>query len=404
MSRARRDPRAEREAKTVVGNSRRRLDLAASASLSRRLRRDPRAELDVIEVFGAPRKRYDRTQTTAFVSRMANRSDAPATKPKAPQVRIVETPAFHVFAILQTPKGRLSRFDRQILGAARMLADAGSGGGAVFALASSTTADLGSAGADRVLDLGDDPNLPASIRAEGVRAAIEELQPRHVLLAEDDDSADLARRLAVSLGESIMTDAVYMSAKQVARRKNGSRAEEFGEPPRIITLGEDRAANYAGAPCEARAIEDGPAVDRDDPAILSVETIPGDPSQLSLSETDFVISAGNGVTDIDVFKNLAEVMTATPGASRVICDAGLMPRSAQVGASGTVLSSDCYLALGIAGAPQHLQGIAGCDHVIAVNTDLHAKMVERSGLAIIQDAQLVMPALKQLIEERRGKA
>jgi len=77
-----------------------------------------------------------------------------------------------------------------------------------------------------------------------------------------------------------------------------------------------------------------------------------------------------------------------------------MPREAQVGASGTVLSADCYLALGIAGAPQHLQGIAGCEHVIAVNTDLHAGMVERAGLAIIQDAQLVMPALLKRLAER----
>ncbi|EAU40357.1 probable electron transfer flavoprotein alpha subunit [Fulvimarina pelagi HTCC2506] len=404
MSRPRRDPRAEREAKTVAVTARRRLDLAAFVSPSRRPRRDPRAELDVIEVFGAPRRRYDRTQTTALVSRMMKRAATQDAEPKAPQVRIVETPAFHVFAVLQTPKGRLSRFDRQILGAARMLADAGSGGGAVVALASAATADLGPAGADRILDLGDEPNRPASLRTEGVKAAVEQLQPKHILLAEDDESADLARRLAVTLGEPIMTDAVYLSAKQVARRKNGMRAEEYGEPPRIITLGEDRAANYSGAPCEARAIEDAPALDLNDPAILSVETIPGDPTQLSLSETDFVVSAGNGVTDIEVFKNLAKVMTATPGASRVICDAGLMPRSAQVGASGTVLSSECYLAFGIAGAPQHLQGIAGCDHVIAVNTDLHAKMVERSGLAIIQDAQLVMPALWQLIEERRGKA
>ncbi|MEN3793274.1 FAD-binding protein [Fulvimarina sp. MAC3] len=404
MSRARRDPRAEREAKTVAGTARRRIDLAASVSPSRRPRRDPRAEREVIEVFGAPRKRYDRTQTTALVSRMTNRTDAPAAKPKAPQVRILETPAFHVFAILQTPKGRLSRFDRQILGAARMLADAGGGGGAVVALAPAATADLGAAGADRLLDLGDDPNMPASLKAEGISAAVAQLQPKHILLAEDDESADLARRLAVSLGEPILTDAVYLSAKQVARRKNGMRAEEYGEPPRIITLDEDRAANYSGAPCEARKIEDAPHLDMSDPSILSVETIPGDPSELSLSETDFVLSAGNGVTDIEEFKVLAKVMTATPGASRVICDAGLMPRSAQVGASGTVLSSECYLALGIAGAPQHLQGIAGCDHVIAVNTDLHAKMVERSGLAIIQDAQLVMPALRQLIEERRGKA
>ena len=72
-----------------------------------------------------------------------------------------------------------------------------------------------------------------------------------------------------------------------------------------------------------------------------------------------------------------------------------------MGASGTVLAADCYLALGIAGAPQHLQGIAGCEHVVAVNTDLHAAMIERAGLAIVADAQPVMEALKRLLEAER---
>ena len=79
-----------------------------------------------------------------------------------------------------------------------------------------------------------------------------------------------------------------------------------------------------------------------------------------------------------------------------------MPRAAQVGASGTVLEATCYLALGIAGAPQHLQGVAKCEHVVAVNTDLHAAMIERAGLAIVQDAQAVMPALLAALAEERA--
>jgi electron transfer flavoprotein alpha subunit len=36
---------------------------------------------------------------------------------------------------------------------------------------------------------------------------------------------------------------------------------------------------------------------------------------------------------------------------------------------------------------------------VAVNTDLHAAMIERAGLAIVQDAQAVMPALLRLLAE-----
>jgi electron transfer flavoprotein alpha subunit len=111
-----------------------------------------------------------------------------------------------------------------------------------------------------------------------------------------------------------------------------------------------------------------------------------------------VVSAGNGVTDFDAFRALARALGATPGASRMVCDAGLMPRDAQVGASGTVLAARCYFALGIAGAPQHLQGVANCEQIVAVNTDLHAAMIARAALAVVADAQAVMPALLALLE------
>ena len=119
------------------------------------------------------------------------------------------------------------------------------------------------------------------------------------------------------------------------------------------------------------------------------------------------MSAGNGLSDLDTFRQVVAALHATPGASRVLCDAGLMPRHTQVGASGTVLAATCYFALGISGAPQHLQGVAGCEHVVAVNTDLHAAMIERAGLAVVQDAQAVMPALLRLLAEEAagsGKA
>ena len=86
----------------------------------------------------------------------------------------------------------------------------------------------------------------------------------------------------------------------------------------------------------------------------------------------------------------------------MVCDAGHLPRDRQIGASGTLVTARCYFALGIAGAPQHLQGITEVKHVIAVNTDLHAEMIKRADLAIVADAQTVMPALIRYARERRN--
>ncbi|TFF24998.1 electron transfer flavoprotein subunit alpha/FixB family protein [Jiella endophytica] len=406
MSRQRRDPRAERGIRTVESRARPRLDVARreSPAASGRLRRDPWREWAASLVDETYRKRYDRSQRQ--MSRedaarfLAARSDIEATaiSPGQPALHVVEEPAFLIFAVIEATGGRLSRFDRQVFGAARLLADADAGGGAVVAITTGEIDGLGEAGADRMLAL---PSANGGqARAAALRHAVETLLPRHVIFAEDGDSADLARRLSVALGDDLMSGVEHLTARQAVRPiRNGAR--EIGlAPPRLMTIGEDRVKPYAAAPCEARPIDASDFEAGADPAILSSEIIPGDPASLALSETDFVVSAGNGVSDIAAFRELAAAMKGTPGASRVVCDAGLMPRSAQVGASGTVLAADCYFALGISGAPQHLQGIAGCEHVIAVNTDLHAAMIERAGLAIVQDAQLVMPALLALLRER----
>ncbi|MCQ0986669.1 electron transfer flavoprotein subunit alpha/FixB family protein [Jiella marina] len=408
MTRPRIDPRASRTEQRVASgeNGRRRYDLS-SRTASNPIgppRRDPRQEWAASLIDRPGRRRYDRSQrpvarggaSNVEAARVGSAAEAVSTEPT---VRIIEEPAFLVFAFVDAPGGRLSRFDRQVLGGARLLADAGGGGGAVVAIVAEEIDGLGAAGADRVMSL--PTNGSASARAAALRAAIETHAPRHVLFAEDGDAADCARRLSVALGEPLFSNVEHLTARQVVRPNRGRRAELAAAPPRLMTLGEDRAKMHAGAPGEARPLEFETAPS-DDQAILSVEIIPGDPARLALSETDFVVSAGNGVTDFEGFRELAALMKGTPGASRVVCDAGLMPRGAQVGASGTVLAADCYFALGISGAPQHLQGIAACEQVIAVNTDLHAAMIERAGLAIVQDAQLVMPALIKLLKERQS--
>ncbi|SMC93211.1 electron transfer flavoprotein alpha subunit apoprotein [Fulvimarina manganoxydans] len=404
MSRPRIDPRAARASHLVstAGALRPRLDLGRTGPVSPtgRPRRDPRREMAVSRVSSDGRPRFDRSHQGSFEGLAPSNKTVVSPAPAAPKLRIVAEPAFLVFAIMEAPGGRLTRFDRQLLGAAHRLVGS-SGEGAVAAIAFSPIADLGTAGADRSLIVEAD-GASASGRARLLRGLVESFAPRHVLFAEEGESADLARRLSVSMGEPILTDVEHLGPRQAIRATKGRMAEEVGEPPRLMTLGEDRAAPYGGETCGARTLafsEEAAPIESDD-AILSDEFIPGDPARLTLSETDFVVSAGNGVTDFDHFRKLAAALKGTPGASRVVCDAGLMPREAQVGASGTVLAGDCYLALGIAGAPQHLQGIAACEHVIAVNTDLHAAMIERAGLSIIQDAQLVMPALLKLLEER----
>lgn len=397
MTRSRKNPRADRAAAQVSGAVRPRFDLATKPSMSSRHRRDPRAETLSQRVSGAARLRLDRSQ--AGVARAA---EAPAafTTPAAkapPKPVIVENPEFLVLLAPDMAGGRLGEHDRQLFGAAHALAGKA---GAVVALVEAGADEFGPAGADRVALASSPAGYDPQARANTIAAAMRALDPRHVLFPETPEGGDLARRVAVLTGERLFTDVEQVTAAAIARPARGRRIEQRAAPTRLITLAPDSAPAYAGAPREARhePVEIAPEAAATAGGVLSAERIPADPATVPLGLADFVTSAGNGVTDLDTFRKLVAALGATPGASRVLCDAGLMPRDSQVGASGTVLAATCYFALGIAGAPQHLQGVADCEHIIAVNTDLHAAMVARAGLAIIQDAQAVMPALLEALK------
>ncbi|MCA1769311.1 MAG: electron transfer flavoprotein subunit alpha/FixB family protein [Halomonas sp.] len=127
-----------------------------------------------------------------------------------------------------------------------------------------------------------------------------------------------------------------------------------------------------------------------------------DPAGVALAEAEFILAGGNGVRDWDGFHHAARVLGATEGASRVSVDDGFMARDRQVGASGTWVTARVYLAVGISGAIQHLQGIQGCDRVVAINLDPGCDMIKRADLAVIGEAADILAALVAKVEQQRG--
>ena len=366
--RIRRDPRAERQPAPA----------AEPASPSGRIRRDPRA--------------------ARGPQRAAPQSERPAAT-ALPRI-MVESPACLILAVPDLDDGRLSSHDRDLLGAARLLAEAAKG--AVVALVpAGCPEDFAGAGVDRLLPMALPSGYAPEAMAGAVLAAIGRLQPRHVLFAETPiGGGDIGRRVAAALQERLAHRVVRLSAEEAASRGEGGRSDFVRRPSRILLIAAEAADPPLGARWEARQL---PAVELPaTPArIADGGLAASDPNAVPLAEADFIVSAGNGVTDWAAFHDVAAALGAAEGGSRVACDAGNLPRARQVGASGTLVEPRCYLAFGIAGAPQHLQGIQRCQRVVAVNTDLYAEMVKRADLAVIADAQKVMPALSRLVREKR---
>ncbi len=135
---------------------------------------------------------------------------------------------------------------------------------------------------------------------------------------------------------------------------------------------------------------------------ISIEKAPGK----SVDEADIIVSGGRGVGSKEGFRileALAEALDGAVGASRTAVDLGWMPKSAQVGQSGTTVSPKVYIACGISGAIQHLVGMKGSKIIIAVNQDPEAPIFNIANYGIVGNLHEVIPALTHAVESLKKK-
>ncbi|WFM71286.1 electron transfer flavoprotein subunit alpha/FixB family protein [Halomonas sp. CKK8] len=336
-----------------------------------------------------------------------------AVKDDRRRVEIPE-PAFLVAVVPDMAGGRLSGHDKDLLGLARRLADADidrPGAVVVILFGEHREEALGEAGIDRVLHLEDDAyaGFAPQARLAALSAVERELAPRHWLLPDSPlGGADLGRRLAARLGERPATGVWQLEAD--AGSPLGWRCTARGAAESLDILRPLPRVALALAECaepvdETRHAAEPLALGSELPAILSrvedLGQVAVDPAGVALAEAEFILSGGNGVNDWDGFHHAARVLGATEGASRVAVDDGHMARDRQVGATGTWVTARVYLAVGISGAIQHLQGIQGCDKVVAINMDPGCDMIKRADLAVIGDSAPVLEALVALVEQSR---
>ena len=259
------------------------------------------------------------------------------------------------------------------------------------------------AGVDRLLHLdGDEYEGYSPERRVAALAQVEkEFAPRHWLLPDSVAAGfELGCRLGARIGERPATQAWQVDAQQSICRGAGGTLDITRETPRLVLLAEECAEPIDETRHEVLPVALEGAVEAR-VQIADCGQVAVDPNAIPLGEAEFILSAGNGVKDWDQFHQAAELLGATEGASRVAVDDGYMPRFRQVGATGTWVTARVYVAVGISGAIQHLQGIGQCDKVIAINTDVGCDMVKRAALSVIADSGDVLQELIRLAKAYR---
>jgi electron transfer flavoprotein alpha subunit len=130
------------------------------------------------------------------------------------------------------------------------------------------------------------------------------------------------------------------------------------------------------------------------------------PADVDLRDADVVIAGGAGCDEASwhLIEDLAQAIGGRVAASRGAVEAGLAPRSQQVGQTGATVRPRLYVACGISGALQHAVGMQDSATIIAINRDPNAVVFRLAHFGIVADVREAIPQLIAALDHGRPPA
>ena len=325
-----------------------------------------------------------------------------------------------ILVVVEQREGKLNRVSWETLVAGQKLA-AETGWALEAAVAGAGVAGIAGEIAGKQLSKVYDAEASAleSYTPDAFSAALKQFleakQPRLVLMPHTYQVRDFIPKLATAMGRTVISDCIgfrkdgekLLFTRQMFQGKFAADVSFTCDAPWFVTF---QSGAFRGDQVEAGA---GPApvetVNLDVPA-TAIRTKPQPPFKeakqaVDLTQAEVIVSVGRGIKEqknIDLAKQLADVLSGEIAASRPICDSGWLPMDRQIGSSGQTVSPKLYLALGISGAIQHIVGMKGARSVVAVNKDREAPIFEIADVAVVANLFDVVPPLVEEIKKAKG--
>ena len=307
-----------------------------------------------------------------------------------------------IFVVIEHLRGGVADISYVMLAAARSLAQ-GTGGQVVAVLLGKDAQKLaGDLAADKVL-YGDSPAL-AEFTSEAYQVTlaklIEEKSPRAVLFGHTTIGADVAGWLSGKLSLPLVSSCrtLTSNANFISQICGGKIMAEgdLPSPTALVTMVPGGYKTEEGQGAQSPAIETFAAPALDNLRVALKKYIEPEAGDVDIAKEQFLVSVGRGIQlkdNIEMAKELAAALGAQVSASRPIVAQGWLPTSRLVGKSGKRVKPKVYLALGISGAPEHVEGMGESDTIIAVNTDPNAPIFNVAKYGTTADLLELVPAL-----------
>ena len=234
-----------------------------------------------------------------------------------------------------------------------------------------------------------------------VKELHDRFKPEGVLFANAPSGMDLAPKLAGITGIPMVTNVIKL--------ENGDRFKAtsltYGGKV-LVDLEVDKPSIFVVNrgyydPNEGRGTPKVEKLDLDFEDDVELIEVVKPEEDVDISKAEVVVSVGRGIGDesnIELAKELAELLNGVVAGSRPIIDQGWLPKSRQVGRSGKTVTGKVYIALGISGATEHVEGVKA-KNVIAVNTDRDAPIFRIAKVGVVADVNELLPVLIEKLRE-----
>lgn len=232
-----------------------------------------------------------------------------------------------------------------------------------------------------------------------------------VLLPSSPDGRDLAPRLAAAMGRPLLAGVDHVTFRMDADgpRIDADLSRIDGQLSIPVRCAGPAVATLLPGVRSAAPVSRTTAPLVCSPLVLPkdvldaelIEVVQPDPATIELGEANRVAAGGAGLIPrgadtaqakamFELLRGVAGALGATVGATRVATDAGWIGHDRQIGTTGVKIRPDLYLAFGISGASQHLDGLGEPQHVISVNRDASSPMMAMSDFGIVTDAPAML--------------
>lgn len=255
----------------------------------------------------------------------------------------------------------------------------------------------------------------SDLYAQALTELITENKPEIVLIGATPTGRDFAPRVAKRLNAGLTADCTGLEIDQNSRNLLQTRPTFGGSLMATIRTPNSRPQMATVRPGIFKALEKQDKLTqvrkidykfRERNLVTRiVKVVEKQRSSVNLEDADIIVAGGRGVGSIEKFKiieELAEVLGAELGGSRVTVELNWLEQDRQIGQTGKTVSPKLYIACGISGAIQHIVGMQNSEIIVAINKDRKAPIFKIAHYSIIGDLHEIVPALIEEIKRTKS--